>query len=365
MRADDLLVEVAGRLAARTDELVDRQLAALRAHPDYDRVPADDLRRSCRRNVQRVVATLGSRSALSRIEEDERESGHRRAAQGVPTEVVVEAYRTVLAILRDAFIDEATASGADPRAVLAGTTRLWDLTDRYSGVLVSTRRQVEIDSARHDERRRMAYLQRLLAGGLDPTEPGLLADGEYWVVRARDAGDPQRVTRHLERNRRALVGPLDDDVVGLLTSRPVPLDDAVIAVAGPVALAAVPAAFAEVSRVLTVASRYGRTGVVDHSSLSVRVAVEEQAELGEQLYLRYLADLDRGGDGAAEIVATVRHWLRDRRSVAATAQALSVHENTVRYRLARFGTLTGADLGDTEVLVELWWALEFAEIRNG
>jgi len=40
-----------------------------------------------------------------------------------------------------------------------------------------------------------------------------------------------------------------------------------------------------------------------------------------------------------------------------------VHENTVRYRLERFRAVTGGDLADTDVLVEAWWALEYAIIR--
>jgi DNA-binding PucR family transcriptional regulator len=125
----------------------------------------------------------------------------------------------------------------------------------------------------------------------------------------------------------------------------------------------VPAAFAEASRVLTVAVRYGRSGLVDSSSLSVRVAVEQQVELGELLHRRYLSPLIDGGAGHSDVLDTVTVWLRLRRSVASTARELSVHENTVRYRLARFAELAGADLTDTDVLVEVWWALEYASIR--
>jgi Regulator of polyketide synthase expression len=147
--------------------------------------------------------------------------------------------------------------------------------------------------------------------------------------------------------------------------RPEALPDAVIAVAGPVALPGVAAAFAEATRVLTVALRYGRHGVVDSSTLSVRVAVEQQTELGEQLFRRYVAPLhDAGTAAAAEVLDTVQSYLRLRRSVAATARTLSIHENTVRYRLDRYRALTGADLADTDVLVEVWWACEYASIRR-
>ena len=160
-----------------------------------------------------------------------------------------------------------------------------------------------------------------------------------------------------------MVAPIDDDVAGITAARPRSLDSAVIAVAGPVSLSSVPQAFAEVTRILNVALRYGRNGVVDSSSLSVRVAVEQHSEIGEQLYRRYIADL--GSDaGTTEILQTVKAYLRNRRSVTATARELTVHENTVRYRLSRYQKLTSADLADTDVLVEVWWAIEYAIIRD-
>jgi putative transposase len=374
-----VLAEVARRLADSMDELIERQLARLRAHPPYAVVPDDDLRRACRRNVLRVIATLGRPDLLVEVEEDERASAQRRALQGIPSDAVVEAYRAVLSVLRDAFIEEAGALGADPAAVLAVTTRLWDLTDRYSDVLVSARQQVEIDAARRDELHRIAFLQRLLVGAVDPAELveggavyGVLPGRQYWVFRGRgDGGEAglRRLGRHLEQGsayrRRVLIAPLDDDVAGIADAPPAPLDGAVIALAGPVELAGVAGAFTEATQVLTAATRYGRTGVVDKSSLSLRVAIEQQTELGELLYRRHVARLADCGPATAELLETLATWMRERRSVPAAARALAVHENTVRYRLARYAKLTGTDVGDTDVLVEAWWALEYASIRRG
>jgi hypothetical protein len=370
-----LLAAIGGRLQARRAELIEEQLTVLRRFRSYDRVPDDDLRRSCLRNVARVVATLEQRDALPPdIEEDERASGQRRALQGVPTDDVVRAYRAVIGVLRDAFIEEASAAAADPWQVLAGTRRLWDLTDRYSDVLVAARQQVDIDTARRDEQHRMAFLHRLLAGNLDPSElsaggavHGMMPDRDYWVVRGRHRhGDVQRLSRHLESpgsSFRPLVAPFDNDVAAICTTRPGPLEHAVIALGGPVRLAAVPLGFGEATRILNVAWRYGRDGVVDRSSLSVRVAVEEHDELGEQLYRRYLLPL-ASQPGSAEILGTLRAYLEQHRSIGDTARALSVHPNTIRYRLGRFQALADADLTSTDTLVEVWWALEYAAIRR-
>jgi putative transposase len=319
------------------------------------------------------VATLQQRERLpEHIEEDERSSGQRRALQGVPAEEVAAAYRAVLAVLRDAFIEEAYLEGAEPQSILDGTRRLWDLTDRYSSVLVAARQQVDIDAARRDEQQRVLLLHRLLTGTVDASElaaggavHSILPDRRYWVLRARDLhADHQKLASRLASSSdgRPLIAPFEEDIAGLSVSRPEPIASAVIAVAGPATLTDIPHTFAEASRVLAAAVRYRRDGVVDSSSLSVRVAVEQQAELGEQLHRRYVGPLI-GSDAGREILRTVRAYLAARRSVASTARSLMIHENTVRYRLGRFSSLTGVDLADTDRLVEVWWAFEHDLIR--
>jgi DNA-binding PucR family transcriptional regulator len=60
---------------------------------------------------------------------------------------------------------------------------------------------------------------------------------------------------------------------------------------------------------------------------------------------------------AQEILASVRAYLAAAKHVETAAAELVVHANTVRYRIARFEELTGADLGDSRVTAEVWWAL--------
>ncbi|WP_147201231.1 hypothetical protein, partial [Pseudonocardia asaccharolytica] len=145
----DGLARVAQRLEEQSGPLVDQQLAALSRFPSYRRVPAEDLRRSCERNVLRVVTSLrGDPRLPPEIEEDEHDSGRRRALQGVPSDDVVAAYRAVLGVLRDAFLDAAASLSIPLDAVLAGTRRLWELTDRFSTELVSARHQLDLDLVR-------------------------------------------------------------------------------------------------------------------------------------------------------------------------------------------------------------------------
>ena len=370
---------VAEELRASADELARRQVTACRKFPSYDNVPDEDLQRSCLRNVLRVVETLHGRDILpAGVHEDEGKSSRRRAVQGVPAEDVVACYWAVLAVLRDEFIARAGAAGIPSEVVLAGTRRLWDMTDRLSGVLIQARHDFDIDFARRDERQKLALLQRILNGNLLPSEVshlgsayGLEPDSEHWVFRARHPeGTTQSLSRHIELTCGGqyfppLVGPIDGDLAGITCRRP-SVNDAVtvLATVGPFPLTMLGQAFAECTRLLNVAVRYGKRGLVDRESLSVRIAVIEESEIGAALFHRYVATVLDSGPMADLILESVQVYLAHNRRVQAAADALLVHGNTLRYRLDKYASLTGADLSNTEVIIEVWWALEYWQVRR-
>jgi PucR family transcriptional regulator, purine catabolism regulatory protein len=59
----------------------------------------------------------------------------------------------------------------------------------------------------------------------------------------------------------------------------------------------------------------------------------------------------------AELMTTLESYLNNNGSVAAVAEDLTLHRNTVRYRLAQITELTGYDPGQTPDRVQLWLAL--------
>ena len=370
---------IAEQLRTAADELAWRQVRVCRKFPSYDDVPDEDLHRSCQRNVLRVVETLNGRDILpAEISEDEAKSGRRRAIQGVPAEDVVACYWAVLAVLRDEFIARASAARIPSEVILAGTRRLWDMTDRLSGVLIQARHDIDIDFARRDERQKLALLQRILNGNLLPSEVshlgtayGLEPDSEHWVFRARHPeGTTQSLSRHIELTCGGqyfppLVGPIDGDLAGITCRRPSVNDDVtVLATVGPFPLTMLGQAFAECTRLLNVAVRYGKRGLVDRESLSVRIAVIEDSEIGAALFHRYVATVLDSGPMADLILESVQVYLASNRRVQAAADALLIHGNTLRYRLDKYASLTGADLSNTEVIIEVWWALEYWQVRR-
>ncbi|MEO5780752.1 MAG: PucR family transcriptional regulator ligand-binding domain-containing protein [Arthrobacter oryzae] len=59
----------------------------------------------------------------------------------------------------------------------------------------------------------------------------------------------------------------------------------------------------------------------------------------------------------SELLATLASYLNNNGSVAAVAEELTLHRNTVRYRLAQITELTGYDPAQTQDRVQLWLAL--------
>lgn len=375
----DQLSRIAEELRAAADELAWQQVAVCRRFPSYEQVPDEDLFRSSRRNVFRVVETLHGRDLLpADISEDEGKSSRRRALQGVPAEDVLACYWAVLSVLRDEFITRATALGLPSDLVLSGTRRLWDMTERLGGVLMQARHDFDVDFARNDERQKLALLQRILSGSVLPSEVahlgsayGLEPDSEHWVFRARHPdGTPASLTRHIERTCAgqhfpALVGPIDGDLAGIIRHRPSVNDDVtVLATVGPFPLTMLGQAFAECTRLLNVAVRYGKRGLVDRESLSVRIAVIEEGEVGAALFHRYVASVQVESPIAELLLESVQTYLAKHRRVQEAADALLIHTNTLRYRLEKYTSITGADLTDTESIIEVWWALEYWHVQR-
>lgn len=66
---------------------------------------------------------------------------------------------------------------------------------------------------------------------------------------------------------------------------------------------------------------------------------------------------------AAELLTTLETYLQLNGSLAAVAEALSLHRNTVRYRLTQIAELTGFDPSVTADRVQLWLALSVRKLH--
>jgi hypothetical protein len=179
----DYVQRVARALLARveslTDDLVGRIVSSEPAYAAVATVTAEDLRRSCRANLERIVQSLGGQvPAGVDLYDAPTATGRRRAAQGMPLEAVLHSYRLGGRVLWDGIVDLAAEDPAPPgdRVVLQVAGLVWEEIDQFSAALASAYREEELrlhTQHRHQQQRDVASL---LAGVSDAMEISRLAD---------------------------------------------------------------------------------------------------------------------------------------------------------------------------------------------
>jgi DNA-binding PucR family transcriptional regulator len=108
---------------------------------------------------------------------------------------------------------------------------------------------------------------------------------------------------------------------------------------------------------MTTATAFGLTGTYDLGRLGLLPAVLADTDVAEELTRRYITPLGTG-EAIQPILDTIRRYLTLGMRADLTAKHMSVHHNTVRYRLRRYEELTGVDLRDPNRALEAWWALQ-------
>lgn len=374
VQTNDVFEAVATPLAAATDAISERTIAEIYQElPSYAGVPFAGLRASTQRNLDIAVRALRANAAPRPDELPEAWiTVTERVQQGVPVEDMMRAYRINIGVIEARFIDVAEEAGLPPGLVLAGSRLLWSVGDAFTTQIALVYQDLRIEHALHDAQRRSEFLHGLLTGTLERTELatqsalfGLDPTARYAAVRGRSRGDSavEPLRRQLEQRggtscRTALVGLVGGDLAGVVAKTPADAPDLVLGVGPEVPLADVADSFRTAGRVLEAAWRLGRNGVLGLPDMSWRLSAVADPEVGAHLVGKYLAPLRAHGEFGKLLLHTVRAFLANGLSTAATAAELVVHPNTLRHRLHKFGELTGVSLTSTDAVVELTWALE-------
>jgi purine catabolism regulator len=105
--------------------------------------------------------------------------------------------------------------------------------------------------------------------------------------------------------------------------------------------------------------------VADLGSHRLLLARQEDAALEaiSRGLLGPLVDYDRRQHG--DLLGSLRAFLEHNGNWEAAARALAVHRHTLRYRIRRVAELTGRDLDSAADRVELWLALQAADVLRG
>jgi putative transposase len=361
---------------ADLDSLLQVVVARLRADvPEYALVPDDSLRSLCRRNVTTGLSAYADRRCFTAEEvADIVSTVGARAAQGVPLDAVLRAFRLV---------EDESFGDVEGRLVDASATTLRELwSTRFANMEEMTRaaatihRAVELEQAAELQARQALALQALLTGGLTEAEGaatlsrlGMDPGKPHWVWSLRATGDQNRVLRELAggevRAPRAVFTTWDDLAVGL-SAEPPPSDLSLAdgGVAGPALVSEIHQAYREAEQARRTAEAFGLRGVRARRELTLRAAVVEEPAVGEALVDKYVVPLRSAGSLADDLLVSVRVFLQHGGRRDAAARALHLHPNTLAYRISRFVHFTGASLEDHDVTAELWWLFRHLEVTQ-
>ncbi|HEX9043609.1 MAG TPA: PucR family transcriptional regulator ligand-binding domain-containing protein [Candidatus Limnocylindrales bacterium] len=224
-----------------------------------------------------------------------------------------------------------------------------------------------------------AGIARLRSFGLDPDDPLVVVACE---VDDLDAGLPV-VERVLGRHdRRAAVAIKPPWIVGVAQAAP-PLEletlgsdlhtslgpASCVGVGGIAADArGLRSSFVGAEHACRFARRHGRSGYATHdelASLDLLLAVGD-AHLLESFEIALLRPLEaHDAKRNTNLVETLERFLTSGGEYQSTADALHVHVNTLRLRLARIESLTGRRLASMEDRVDFWVALKSRTSTGG
>lgn len=368
------------------DEITETLVAAILAEdPSYatpGRPTREDLARSCHDNLQRILEGLGGQSSRTPGDpfQAPRETGHRRAEQGVPLESVLHAYRLGHRVIWEQLVVQARQAGGTTLDVLVdAASEVWALVDTYSAEVARAYRATELEIARHDDRRRDALLDALLEGrgtdrsvaadaalALELPQAGRLCAvviaGTDYARLAADAlsvrGLPSAWRTQADREvgvvslGRTEVG----DVAGLLRRigvrraglSPVVKELAQIDVA---------------ARLAGQALLAQAEGVAELDDVLPGALLASSPDLAHRLVERALQPILALPSAEGEVLLqTLAAWLDCAGSAGQTAERLYCHRNTVLNRLRRLEQLTGRSLSDAANLVQLRLALLGREV---
>lgn len=340
-----------------------------------------DLRSSTRDHVRRGLRTMaGLASEEERAIHLWRETGRQRARQGVPMELVLNAYAIGSRALWEALMAEHhnVPDDIDEAVLLAAGRQVWSALDVQSAIMAEAYRRESALIQRRDLQRQQRLLDVLLDGryadegvaaearellGLDPDEAVacvvMLLDGLRDVRVVEDHLDRVGVTSywHVRGDRQVGLVPLRRVTVNDVISALSPVRARVGVATAPDGLPGLAAAYRLAAGAAETIAR-GTAAVIAAADRLPELLVAGSPEVAAQLVERNLGRvlvLPRPQREA--LLATLRALLDHNGSPTHAAQVLYCHRNTVIYRLKQLEDLTGRRLSDARDRMVLWLAL--------
>jgi hypothetical protein len=377
------------RLDELTDELVREILRENAGYVDADLVPLDELRRSCRDNIERVLQLLGGFVPAGADPLDAAvRTGTRRAERRAPLESVLRSFRIGGRVVWRSLAREAKDDGTigwDDMVDVAAA--VWTVVDEVSSAVAGAYRRTELRLRSLDEHRRRTLFTDLLRGrGRDAAfaaeaaaELDLPADADFIVLAtgltqdstAEDVLAVNGIRSMWQPHARLTVGvvalggpggPTADRVLELLRT----------AISDRAGVSPRVRGLGEIGTAHELAVLALRTlpaGTAATARLDDRLPAAllvRSPDLVDRLVEGVLGPLLRLPDGERrQLLATLSAWLRANRSPAAAAERLYCHRNTVINRMAKVESLLDRSLEDFENVLTVSCALLALDLPDG
>ncbi|MFB7394042.1 PucR family transcriptional regulator [Streptomyces sp. NPDC056191] len=392
---------LATAMLADIDRLTDRAVDDIRAHSGTYAsgapVTREDLWEICRDNLLRALEDFGGLAATGGdFEWAARETGRRRAEQGVPLDTVLQAYRRggrVLWQVMAEYLRIRAGRDSDSRDVeLDMASGVWETIDRYSVAMADAYRIAQLELQSRQDTRRVALFEALLDGRADDPAVASAAaaalgvpavDRYVVVVAAQDPAAPPHPSPVLEaQGMWSYWRPRSGRYAGIvrLPRRDAPAGRAAAAPlgGGDPATRALLAALRErtgatagvspefdrlsqAGRALRLAEQTLRTLPAGSGEVGVfddrlaQVLLSGRTDIAERIVTVHLGPVLATGGERAALLTTLRAWLDHGCSASRAADQLYCHRNTVLNRIGRISELTGRSSESGEA--RLGWAL--------
>ena len=351
----DTCRRVAAELPAIADHVVrciETEIPSYAGHP----IPPADLSLSVLRNLEALLLDIAERREPGRDEiEIRRELGRRRAMQGLAIEALIQAFHVGYRELWNRLIEEASQVPGASSELLQAATTAWNWINQATHAVLEGYQEIVRSREMYAVGARQRFVELLLAGEQASDEAieaarslGFDPGGSFRAAYARAPGvhdasyfqpDLAGLTGHL------LFTPRGDALLIISQGFDVEELESAISKLTPGAgvgiglersgLDGVRESIGDAERALEIATRQGRTSRFEDDWLEASLLPWEE-RLRE--LLQPAAEVARRSPHLAE---AVRAFARCSFSVSDVAGLLSVHPNTILYRLNRWELLTG------------------------
>jgi SHS2 domain-containing protein len=354
------------------EELARRMVAVFQAEiPAYSTLPETmlhgEIEEVSRRNLGLFFRSLIDDRGLS----DEElvpfcESARQRAAEGLPLEDLLRAYRLGGRLGWEALVG--VAEPEEQATLLPGVARLMQYVDHLSDAVTEAyqeeRRHLFSDAERrvHDLFEGLQHTAPLEPRTIELADQmGFPLDDRYLPFTLALCDSPAHAHAQLAsslRRRGVLAVTSGDRVSGLLpqSGDPATLAEGsgLRAVGPPTPRAELAPMLVDLRLLIDVARRAGREGDLRLEEFLPELLLARSPHLGAMLEERVYGPLVSAAEkGGADLLTTLEAFLEAGLDRRATADALHVHPNTLDYRLRRTEELTGLLFADPDAVMLL------------